>query len=144
MLIETCIAIGLLLAVAYSVFTSNRTAVSNSSFSAASQLVDNFLENQSAAIRAATINADGSLVLPAFAANCNYNTTSSTLTAVTLATGSAFKADITTYRRVKTAQEGQDVWEYVIEASFARRLPLGSATNTAYLKSRSVTKVVPK
>lgn len=144
LLIEVCIAVSLLLAAGFFTLRTNRAAISNSVFAMTTMLVDNYIENQAAAVKAAAVNSDGSLVLPSFAAASVYDQTPTTLPNQALAPGSQFRADITTYRRPAGSQSNVTFWEYVVEVRFARKLSLNGTSGTPYLKSRSVVRPLPQ
>jgi hypothetical protein len=141
-LLEACVALSVMLAASMYVVRTNRAALSNSSFAMSSMLVDNLLENYAAAVKAAHIRADGSLQLPRCVAPVPFTLTGTPTLGVSLAPGSSFTADLTTYRRSVATNEGVQVMEYVIEARYSRKLMVEGSTQT-YLKSRSVLRTVP-
>ncbi len=139
LLVEACVAMSLMLIASFYVFSSTISAARTTSFAVMSQLLDNWLENQAAAVRVASIQPGGALTMPSFS-TLTFASTASSTTTVTIAPGSPYTARVKTIRRSSPAIEEHEAWEYVIEGTIPRRLPNG--TTTTFVKTRSVIRVV--
>lgn len=145
-LIECSIAMALMGVIAFYVFSSTTAATRATGFAIHEQLLDNYLQNQAAAVRSAPIAPGGTITMPSFS-TLTFASPANTVTTfnnVTLNATSAHTAKITTVRRSAPTINGQETWQYLIQGDIPRRLPGDSNPNiNTYSKQILITRAVP-
>jgi len=145
-LLETAIAMPIIVALAYYLLLTTIGAVSNTTFAAYGCLAENFILNELACVRASAIAADGTLTLPTFSQTGGYVTAPTTVAEVPIfGPDSRYTATVTTKRDTLSSVVGsteaslKTVYEYTITVTF--RYPSAAGPTRTFTRTRAVTLV---
>ncbi len=146
-LLEATIAMVLLIALATYLLYTTTSAFSGMTFAAYCAVADNVLENEVAYVRAADIQADGSVRLPSASLAPEYTVSENTRENVEMfGPSSNYKGTLSVSRKLVdtlgggTLSDQKRIWEYTVKVQF--NYPSMSGANPLrFQKSRTVRKV---
>jgi hypothetical protein len=145
-LLETAIAMPIIVALAYYLLLTTIGAVSNTTFAAYGCIAENFVLNELACVRASDIAADGTLTLPTFSQTGGYVAAPTTVEGVPIfGPDSRYTATVTTKRDAissvasSTQASINTVYEYTITVTF--RYPSAAGPTKTFSKTGTVTLV---